>query len=174
MKNDFTRTSIPTRCRWTQTHIGRTGLLVILTACVAATIGILSFSYSGLCVSQGRFLSDQEYFDAAISGIIQRPSAQLRMSGTAGVTFRSVEVVRYESAATFRRDNPHCCEIVPHNVGDQGPYVSISERIFGKAAAIVSVSYALNYVDEGGDRKSVMNAERYAVTNCGRAWSARH
>lgn len=159
--------------RWAQSHISRTALLVILAVCVA-TIGILSFSYSGLCVSQGRYLSDQEYFDAAISEIIQRPSAQLRTSGPAGVTFRSVDVVRYESAATFRRDNPHCCEIVPHNVGDQGPYVSFSERIFGKAAAIVSVRYALNYVDESGDRKGIVNAERYAVTNCGRAWSARH
>jgi len=160
--------------RWAHTHISRTALLAILAFCVAAPIGILSFSYSGLCVTEGRYLSDQEYFDAAISEIIQRPSAQLRTSGPAGVTFRSVDVVRYESAATFRRDNPHCCEIVPHNVGDQGPYVSFSERILGKAAAIVSVSYALDYVDQSGDRKSVMNAERYAVTNCGRAWSARH
>jgi hypothetical protein len=84
--------------------------------------------------------------------------------------FSSVQVIKYPNRETFYRTNPNCCRVLPHNVGDEGPYTSFSQRLFGYAARIVTISY----VDAAGERKGATKTERFAVTNCGRAWNATH
>jgi hypothetical protein len=145
-----------------------------LLAAGAVAIAILllssSLSYRGICFTRERFLSDPEYFAAAISQIIHRDKEQLISYNQSETTYSSVHVLKYANADEFQRQNPQCCKIVPHNVGDSGPYTSFSQRLFGYAAKIVSITYLVRYTDETGGQKSVLKTEQFAVTNCGRTW----
>jgi hypothetical protein len=157
-----------------RTPLGRTTTLASI-AMIVGTIGAASWlSYAGLCFSQNRFLSNAELFDAAISEVIRRPSHQIVTSRPGGVTFRSVNLLKYKDVAEFRQLNPNCCKLVPHNIRDRGPFVDFSDRLFGGAAKIVSVTYTVEFTEEGGQSQSVSATEEYAISNCGRAWDARH
>jgi hypothetical protein len=149
---------------------GTKWLLAAGAVAVAMLLLISTLSYRGFCFRHERFLSDQEYFDAAINQIIQRDNEQLVSSNQSGTAFNSVHVLKYASTDEFQRQNPQCCKIVSHNVGDSGPYTSFSQRLFGYAARIVSITYLVRYTDETGGQKSALKTEQFAVTNCGRAW----
>jgi hypothetical protein len=158
---------------WGRTRVGRAMVLVLFTTLIAA-LGIISFlSYSGFCFSQMRFLSGKEYFDAVINEIIEQPSHVVETHGEGYINMKLVTVRRY-NVDEFNRSNPNCCKLVPHNAGDRGPYISLSERMIGHAGKIVSVTYTVNYVDEDGQSQSALANEQYAVSNCGRAWNPRH
>jgi hypothetical protein len=105
---------------------------LILTGLVAglAAIGLGASvaAYDGYCFKEARFLSDREGFDAAISQIIERSTAQLITTSPTSVVFSSVRVIKYPGRETFYRANPNCCRVVPYNFGDDGPYTSFSER----------------------------------------------
>lgn len=141
-------------------------------ALAAAVAGGLS--YTGYCSTQGRYLSDGEYFSATIAQILREKRHTLVIAHTRSVEFRPVNVINYGSEAVFRAVNPDCCRIVPHNVGDQMPYTSFWERLYGAAAVIVEVTYVLNYFDPPAMPEATGITTYYAVTNCGRAWNARH
>jgi hypothetical protein len=160
--------------QWFRTSAGRLSVFGVLALLAVVCIGAASLSYNELCFSSGRFLSNQVAVDAVVAEIIRQPTAQLITSGPNGTTFSSVQVVGYEDAAQFRQMNPDCCKIVAHNVGDEGPYTSVTQRLTGFAAKIVSVTYQLNYLDEGGVRRSAVKTEQAAVTNCGRPWHSQH
>ena len=144
---------------------------------LVVTVGIIGFflpSYNGFCFSQRRFLSHEEYFRAAVEQIVGRGTEQLISSSPAGVEFRSVTVHPFGSVDDFLKKNPNCCSVVPHNTGDNGPYTSFVERLFGQAARVVSIAYLVNYVDAIRQPKTERKTEQFAVTNCGRAWNTRH
>lgn len=150
-------------------------VLLVLSSCGIALAFAYAFaSYGGYCISERRFLSDQEFFEAAVTRIIERPTAQLVLSKPSSTTFKSVNVIKYENPESFHEKNPDCCRVVGHNIGDEGPYTSFSQRVFGYAAKIVSITYQIKYIDESGAEKSVSKTEQFAVTNCGRAWNASH
>ena len=94
--------------------------------------------------------------------------------GEGHINLKPVVAQRYMNLDEFYKLNPNCCKLVPHNTGDRGPYVGLGDRMFGDAAKIVSVTYTVNYVDEGGRSGRATADAQYAVSNCGRAWSARH
>lgn len=136
--------------------------------------GKAALSWSGFCFATRQYLSEQDYFTAAIEKIIARKQHSLILSRERELGFQLVPVVAYTSIDEFRSVNPDCCKIVPHNTGDLGPYTSWLDRISGSAARIVSITYVLRYLDKTGERHSTVVTTQYAVTNCGRAWNARH
>lgn len=149
-------------------------LIGLVASLAAAILGSSVASYDGYCFKEARFLSDREDFDAAISQIIERSTAQLITTGPTSTVFSSVQVIKYPSPEIFYRANPNCCRVIPHNIGDDGPYTSFSQRLFGYAARIVAINYVVDYVDAAGERKRAIKTEKFAVTNCGRAWNATH
>lgn len=158
-------TSLPSAARV------RMWLLVFALVIAAGTLLIISnLSYDGFCFRDRRFLSEKEYFAAAIASMLKRETEQLVSYGPKKVRFSVVHVVKYAGMDDFLQQNPDCCKVVPHNTGDLGPYTSFDQRLFGYAAKIVSINYIIRYVDEIGDQKSVTKTEQLAVTNCGRAW----
>jgi len=146
----------------------------LVAGLAAVGLGASVASYDGYCFKETRFLSDREDFDAAVSQIIERSSAQLITTSQTSVVFNSVRAIKYPDRETFYRANPNCCRVVPDNVGDDGPYTSFSQKLFGYAARIVAITYVVDYLDAAGDRKGATKRERFAVTNCGRAWSGTH
>jgi hypothetical protein len=149
---------------------GTKWLLAAGAVAIATLLFISGLSYRGFCFSREQFLSDPEYFGAAIEQIIHRDKEQLISLNKSETTFSSVHVFKYANPDQFQRQNPQCCKIVPHNVGDSGPYTSFSQRLFGYAAKTVSITYLVRYTDESSEQKSALKTEQFAVTNCGRAW----
>lgn len=164
--------SLKCLAKWTRSRKHKVALLFISAIGVVFSVGTLS--YQGFCFRRLRFLSQQEYFDAAIKQVIESSSAQLVIKRGAMTEFISVKTRPYESVSQFYQMNPDCCRIVAHNTGDKGPYTTFTQRLFGYAAVVVSVSYVLNYVDQGGDFRSADNSMQAAVTNCGNVWNAQH
>ena len=157
--------------KWT-----RRGLiaLAILTAIAAPAVTLGALSYKGFCFDQRRFLSDEEAFTAAIGLIIRRSAHVRRIYRNGAIELRPVQVIGYRDIDEFLRGNPNCCKVVPHNTGDEGPYTDFSQRLFGYAARIVSVTYAVRYVDENKKQTLDLVTQKYAITNCGRAWDSVH
>lgn len=154
-----------------RTRFGRAALMGVATL-ITVLIGVaLSLSYGGFCFRQQRFLSEEEYFDAAIDDIIRSPSYQQITSVPGGTRFASLKVIPYKDKKEFWRANPNCCQIVSHQ---NGPWPTFEERLWGAAAVVVAVAYTVNYVDEIGEPQSTKGTSIYAVTNCGRAWDARY
>lgn len=155
--------------KWTRRGLIALAILVAV-ATPAVTLGVLS--YKGFCFDQRRFLSDEEAFTAVIQEIILRSSHVRVILRPEMVQFRPVKVIRYRDVNEFREWNPDCCKVVPHNIGDDGPYTDFSQRLFGYASRIVSVTYLVRYTDDAGSEKTDLTTTQYAVTNCGRAWRA--
>jgi hypothetical protein len=126
------------------------------------------FSYFGFCFSQWRFLYDDEFFNIAISDIIRLPTHNLVISRGGGTYAYSVKVAQYPSISEFRRRNPSCCAIVPHNTASAVGHVSFCDQFFGRAAKSVLLTYTLNYVDEDGSTKSRTFVAQMVIGNCGR------
>lgn len=160
---------------WMKADSVRRGALTFLVALLLLIpTSIATLSSSGFCFRQGRFLSDTEYIDAAIARENSLKSQVIREARPSTINFRSVPAVPYESVSEFRRQNPACCALVPHNLGDDAPYVSLFEQLVGDAAKTVSLTYTMNYRGDDGRQQSVVVTTKYLVTACGHAWNARY
>jgi hypothetical protein len=148
-------------------------MAVLLTG-AAAIMGVIaviaSLSYRGFCFAEKRFLSDQAFYNAAIDAEIHRS----RIALTANFYTRLFAVVPYKDREAFLQANANCCSSSRHIVGDGVPYIGFDDRLFGRAAKVISISYVVNYVDENHNARSAPITVRYAVTNCGRLWQATH
>jgi hypothetical protein len=80
----------------------------VLTAAALLLIAPAVLNYSGMCIPEGRWLSDEERIDIAIKQIIA-PKEVFLMRGVAGP--REYEVVPYGSVKDFRQKNPDCCTV---------------------------------------------------------------
>jgi hypothetical protein len=138
---------------------------------VVATFGW--FSYNGYCSSQKRYLSDKEFFNAAIDEVIRRRTYMETVRAGQTIQFIPRKLIPYLDKDDFWASNPTCCAIVPDNVGE-GIQTTFGEKLFGRAARTVSVTYTVNYADQNGSPQSAMSTAKYVVSNCGHAWNARH
>ena len=150
----------------------------IVVACIFGLLAIVSstlaaLSYNGFCFDQGRFLSETEYFDAVVGRIISQRRQPLVISTPGQSRFLSVDVIPYRDKADFYARNQDCCKTFIHYAGDEFIPPTLGERLFGKAAANVAVTYTLNYVDEHRQSQSVLRTWRAAVPNCGYGSPAR-
>jgi hypothetical protein len=148
---------------WDQSRVGRIMLTGVL-AIIAGTIVITpTLSYNGICFSQGRFLSDEEYENIAISQIMGLRCYQL-MSPIA----QCVPSIRYKDVADFRARNRDCCKFVRHNSDFAGSgIVTFSQQLFGYAARSVLVDFKITYVDGDGHPQDTISHGLVVVANCG-------
>jgi hypothetical protein len=153
---------------------GRLGVACLGTAVLAGILIFLSLSFHGLCLADMRFHSDAEDIDAAIDQVLVLKSYTIRSAQPGRLEFKLVKTTPYTTRTHFKEANPECCKIVPHNTGDRGPYTNLTQRLFGYAAKVASLTYKLNYVDDDGQPKQALVTTQYAVTNCGRAWNTTH
>ena len=79
--------------------------IVIIVLFVTSPIAI---SYSGFCMAEKRWLSDEEMFDIAIRETFKNyPPKRSRIKGT--VSKKIERPVKYEDFDDFVRRNPNCC-----------------------------------------------------------------
>lgn len=87
-------------------------------------------NFTGFCYSQGRYYSDEQLIDIAISDITRTHSPS-----------NPEKNKRYESVGEFRQQNPECC--IVYNYGH--PFLDpIWVRIFGFYRVLVEVWYRAN------------------------------
>jgi hypothetical protein len=105
-------------------------------------------SFSGFCFGQQRFLSDQEFIDAAIRELV---SSRVVWQPVIEGTFRpSVSGISYASESEFIAENPGCCSIVGINYPrDSGPQFTILDQVLGKAAKLVKMRYKYRWTEQG-------------------------
>jgi hypothetical protein len=154
----------------------RSFLLSDLAIAVAVVIGIpalLLYNGFGVCAKpRGShpphykigFLSDEEAIDAAIDEAMTR-SLHVTETPTGGYArFIPKNQIRYRDREEFRRLNPDCCRIVPHD----DIFMHWSHEVRGLANKSVHVSYAVRYMDEDGRQSSEAAVAQRVITNCGR------
>jgi hypothetical protein len=128
-------------------------------------------SFCGFCFGQQRFLSDQEFIDAAIRELVSsRASWQPVIEGT----FRPpVSGISYVSESEFIDENPDCCSIVGINYPrDSGPQFTMLDRVLGKAAKLVKMRYKYRWTEQGEPKVHVVESY-FGLTNCGEVNHAR-
>jgi hypothetical protein len=142
----------------------RSGYFVVtglFTLIIGAIIGTPVLSYSGFCLGQGRFLSEQEFFDIAILRIMSLRCYQ-------SPTSQCVAPIQYKDVDDFRARNPNCCRFVRHNSDFAGSgIVTFSQELFGNAARSVLVNFKINYVDADGNPQDTIGHGLIVVGNCG-------
>jgi len=133
-------------------------------------VGALSFG--GFCFGHQRFLSDQEFIDAAIQELMKGRGTYSLVS-IDGKSSTAVSGVPYGSNGEFIGDNPDCCSIVSIDYArDSGPQFTMLDRVLGKAAKLVRVRYKDRWTEDGEPKVQV--AEGYlGLTNCGEVNHAR-
>jgi hypothetical protein len=130
--------------------------------CLAVLWSILA--NAGVCVVEGRRLTDKAYFNSAISAVIHSKSDGVVEYVAGQMILKSVHSQKYATVEDFLQDFPNCCKMVPNSVGGDLE-VSLLERIMG--VHIVDVDYNKRYLQDGVSKSTDVNA-RFAVSSCGK------
>src|SRR5215213_679367 len=124
---------------------------------VAATLGL---AYAGFCFGQKRFLSDNDYINAVVDRVVAQRRHQLISREGNVIRFTPVTVIPYRDREEFRSENPGCCQIFDSYVGDQFFPSTLLQKLTARAAANVSVTYKVRYLDEQGQpQQDIAEAE---------------
>jgi hypothetical protein len=150
---------------WIRRHPALSGAVAV--CCLLLVLLVPVLQASGFCLAQNRYLSEQEYLDAAIGEAIKRNATTIAETRNGQLAFRTVPLPRYTEVASFKDENPNCCSFIPTNSGDESPFVSTLDKMLGRAARTVLVTLTLADQPQDAARKVSM---RFVVTNCGSAW----
>lgn len=139
-------------------------------AFVGIMLGIAMLSYAGFCFTTFRFLPDDEAIDAAIDEI--RASKLHTVENPSGgyIRLSPEKQVVYGSRDEFRRLNPDCCKIVPHD----RLWIGFWHQLFGKAAKSVRINYMVRYTNEFGGVSQMEAVAERAIGNCGHVLNLGH
>jgi len=146
-----------------QSKLGRGIVVSTLVLAFGVPIVAATLNYNGYCFAENRFLSNTEFIDFALRVALMPGGIRLAKN------YQANPSPSLSDARSFRDAHPDCCTFEKHNSGDLGPYVSFSQRVFGRAAKIVRVS-----IPSTSDPSAAGSITQYAVENCGRAWNSTH
>nr|WP_321483047.1 hypothetical protein [uncultured Cohaesibacter sp.] len=162
-------------------------LLLLLLSLFAIFIGRQTLVYSGFCAAQGRWLQDQEFFEAAMRSVYEHyPPQRFRIPGF--FSKKIVNHVEYQSYEDFVRKNPNCCEMSP--TGWKGISIGIFRRLTGYSVGFVKVEFRADadgltakdrawilenrgpsgFKSEQFRNLSSKNLVFVPMTNCGKIW----
>ena len=126
-----------------------------------AALAVPTLSYSGFCLPEGRFLTDQEIVDIGARSYFQRyPPPNY------GTFVKVVRPIAYTSFEDFMSRNPDCCSVT--QTGRDGGESSLFHRLMGRFAGFVRIEYKLENDVPGAPDKNLVWV---AVTNCGIPWN---
>ncbi len=135
--------------------------LIALPFIVIATRGTLN--YSGYCIAEGQWLSDEEKIRRVVQRMINR--SQIPVATTSrGVQF--YDQVKYESIDAFFAANPNCCKVGSDLIGGYTPR-GFMDRVHGIYGDRVEVTAKLTYIGSDGEETSKTQTLYAEITNCG-------
>jgi hypothetical protein len=159
---------------------------VVLVFCIITSFILFSAGLHkvGVCISEGRILSDDEKIESAFSDIYRsvtsRESIAVHINTREDKSFPQYNP--YSDAKDYMSHHPHCCEIVRRNYsttyqskdsssvsGDDFKYVPSSfwEWVYGFNRYLVRAAYHTFYIDNNNNIRETVRAEFGAVNNCG-------
>jgi hypothetical protein len=140
-------------------------LLYVLAGPASVGIAASFGSNMGVCISEGRLLRDEDYFNSAVNVVIHDPvDGAVEYVPGASIS-KLVHSQRYSGVNEFLGEFPECCKFVAANSGDGGPEIGIWDRIRG--VRTVELSYRKRYAADDGAQKSARVTAKVAVTSCG-------
>lgn len=117
-----------------------------------------------------RFMSKDEYVDAAIRKIMSQKLQPIITRRPEGVGYKYVHPIPYGDVSDFRAANPDCCKFMVINSGLQDRDVSFWDVLQGRAARSVYLKYMTNYIDAEGRRQSAELEAQLVIGNCGQIY----
>jgi hypothetical protein len=138
---------------------------MIVSSTTLVLLAIAAANYSGMCVGELRYLSNDEKIDGAVAFVLER--GWLPHDGQPGDP-------RYESVEEYRKRVPNCC-VSLELVGGE----NFLDRILGRLSAYVSIANVPRARAEAaspGELSVILGTLRdnqhyfIAVSNCGRGW----
>lgn len=148
---------------WVRRHPIKTAFL-----CVGMGVFIVLpvLNYSGMCVSEGRWLSDDEKIRNILSVVTQNERIAIKTEKKGTQYFNKA---KKESVDDFLENNSNCCAVNPKSGPYDLPPPTFMQRVTGfNAAEPIEIKYQTSYVDENGDIKNTSTKEIYLLTNCGK------
>ncbi len=147
--------------------VRRRWIVLSLGAIVLLSLGTLN--YSGMCISERRYLTDQEKFRKFVSHVIRNVPGRGYVENNTGD--RNIQkVIPYRTADEFFKTNPNCCEFGPTagNGIEPMPAPSLVDRALGKATDVIVRRYLIRYIDAHGHQKSFEVGGQTWADSCGR------
>lgn len=178
---------------WMKRHKILTGLLALLL--IPVTLGGLN--YSGMCLAEGRWLSDEEKIRLAASVVANNgPNFNVindnmnrkhpRAWGEGGKEYESEYSdyhdptiwKKYENGSygrigtvdvdEFMKKNPNCCKVVGRSNGHPMASPTFWTKIIGAYNDVVEVRYTAKFLDKQGNIVEFTDYTEYPIIkNCG-------
>ncbi len=137
---------------------------LLLTPLLFGIVLPASLNYSGMCIPEGRWMSDEERIDKAIQNIIDMNHVRVK-TNLGG--YQYFNQVKYENVKQFKQDNPNCCKINPGGSYDL-PAPTIWQRITGaNSGKVTGIDFTAHYKDKNGYSKSEFKKSWGFQDNCG-------
>ena len=120
-------------------------------------------NYNGVCLKEGRVLTDEEKIARAVEKINKEVSLNVYDNQSGHHYF---EVIPYSSPAEFMKRNPDCCALNPKMPLEVGS-PDFLDKIFGVSSDALYIIYQANYLDEAGVATTSRVEKAVELTNCG-------
>lgn len=155
---------------WIKKHPIKAFFLLLLA--VPFVLGALNVS--GMCIAEGKWLSDEEQVELAINTAWRKPEWNYLYSVIpSGKEFDKFQAnhehIPYANVDEFKQKNPQCCRAV--GAFSSGPYWPEfwHDYAFGFRAEVVEIVYTARFKDKHNNPVNLKNYTEYRViTNCGR------
>lgn len=135
-----------------------------------------ALNYSGFCMAEGRWLSDEERIRIGL------PDSKLLLGGQGNVSITDngkqsgkwmgsemVEIIPYANIEDFIQRNQNCCE-VDRNLSGDFPPVSWIDVVLGRFATKIRKTYTVHYIDKTQTHRTQEIKSEFIQTNCGKGW----
>lgn len=128
-------------------------------------------NYSGMCVIEGRWLSDEERIQLVIHAVSSKDPNFNYLSEKQQDEFTRDKTLRYSNSDEFLKRNPECCKALGPNEGRPIWPSSFEARITGSRAAVVEVKYLARLKNRNGEIVTINQVEYPFISNCGHVFT---
>ena len=146
--------------------------------------GRMGLNYTGYCMEQQRYLTDQEKITIAVNDLLRSypPVVDIykEIDGVRIVTDRNIPInpIQYESTNEFFEINKNCCQVRDYGKGDFGGEdaeqtspISLFSKLTGNISSHIHINYQVRYVGTDNEVVVINSRTAPAITNCGKIWS---
>lgn len=141
---------------------------IVFVICSSGSLATINYLHkNSYCISELRYVSNQEMIDGAIA-YVMRPINALAAHGH-GLN-PGEQYIAYRDISEFKEVNPDCCKVLS---GEEErlnvrPLYSSLDRIFGAYSVVVQVDYKIRYKTTSGLELERKEQTIAPVSACGR------
>jgi hypothetical protein len=151
----------------------RLSLRAMLIASLSVVVAAGALTYSGCCIWQMRYVSDEEKIRNVVSRIVsvmmQGKDRHYHMAVRTDqgyVEYPESKIVPYASVEDFLKENENCCSVGLRSGLEHIPRTFV-RRLVGAVSDFVVVKYKRQFVDAEGTLHSEYVTAQIAVDACG-------